>query len=254
MNISIFEFLEKTDDKNFFIKYSPFHSYLKQLAEKYNEFLEKDNEKEYSFFMIKENSKPDFVIIRFLILIKKYFGEKSVLEIYKNLTKEIILIRDFLIKNKIDEEKTTKSFIDALKKQKNFSLLNSGKFKVEDVLYSKLEKEIKNENSEEKRTEEKIQTEINKKDRVKKGYEIKNSELIVYSKEGKILKRIPAFLTESNDIKPFIIPYTKYREKYYYLGKYSFGKNIKLSNLNTETKDILLKLIKKLKEKNDDIN
>jgi len=252
--ISIFEFLKKNDAPGLFIKSPAFLPYVKKLAEKYNGFLENDEEKEYSMFMINENSTPEFVIIRFLILVKKHLGESALLEIYKNLTEEILLVRNFLIKNKIDERRQTAKFVDELKKQKNFTLLDSGNFKAEDVLYSKIEEE--NETKEKNKnifnnnkTLHPDDSEKKEKRPPGKGYLIKNDELFIYAEDGRIIKRIPAFLTESDRKKPFITPFAKHENKYYYLGKYTFGRNIKLTE-STESdekiKKILLKLIDKI--------
>jgi len=256
--ISVFEFLKKTDDPKLFIKSPSFLPYVKKLAEKYNGFLERDEDKEYSLFMVNENSTPEFVIVRFLILVKKHLGESALLEIYKNLTEELLLVRDFLIKNKIDERKQTAEFIDRLKKQKNFTLLDSGNFKAEDVLYSKIEEESekapggnKKADSENPGEKEKDTEETDKNENFSdKGYSIENGELSIYGEDRKVIKRVPAFLTESDKKKPFITPFAEYENKYYYLGKYAFGKNIKLTESDKKTKEILLKLINKIKGEN----
>jgi hypothetical protein len=267
--ISIFEYLKDNENEKLFIKSVYFKKFLKILVKKYNSFIENDKEEEYSLFLINKKSSPDFVAVRFFILVKKYIGIDSLKEIYKEYIRELLFIRDFLINNKIDETEETDFLLKEIKKKKNTELLTPGNFKTEEVLFSKLEKEydvndeifleqdiiqnkgIKQEESkknnkltEEKNTGKKIENE-------KKDFEIKNKEIVIYDNKGKILKRCESYITVSEKKVLYIQDYIEESGKFYYLGKYNFGEKIELSNKflkeNSFFKDILLKLIKKIK-------
>jgi len=280
-NITIFNFFKKKPVEKektflFFIIFSPFfRKKLENLEEIYNRI---DNEDERSLFLIRQDSFLEFAVIRAFILFKKYYGKKVFLEFYKDLLEAVYFLRDFMVNNSVNEERITKDFVERLKRQKNYELFLSSNFKAENVLYSKIEKEtqlleekfksleaevLKQEEKEEKKDEKEKET-VTERDKKKEAerndekdgkqkenrekYEIKNGEIIVYDKNGKILKRVEAYFTKIKKRKPFIPFFIKKDGYYYYLGKYPFGENIKIDLKDENIKEAVEDLVKEIRK------